>query len=724
MLARFTIVAMLAIIHVHCALGADKQLDPFRDALRAESRGLASRRQGKKADPLERFPVGKLARAQAALGDIDGALKTASIMQAEGDKGQAAKFEALGDIAEIVAGGANLERAVSIVEGASPAVKIRVLLAFAAANAKRKVPSVKEAFMTAHTLARKFKHRAKVNILRSVAAAESKAGDSKGALRTCRQAVEAARLFKSPRERAWTLTSIARTMVAAGHKDPAARLADETLSAIEKVSGMQAEEIKISAMSDVASILGKCHEFHKARDVLKNLPGNKKTFFGEKAEALVSLAVSASEIGHYQGHAQFVDSLASERTHDRIVTAIVKMHLSGGKHAEALKTAKNFKTDGPWGESMLRIALALARNGDMKQARKIVEGIEGDLFSDHNHALKWFSLKTPNTWANHWAIDTGREMKTRVAAAAISVWYELEADGALTKSPVELIDSEKLKYDWGLVKALAQADAYAGDPSVVMRWTAPFLQKLPPGEPRRVSFLVTISTQAAKRLREPVRVRRKKTPAPPSDTYTPTVRGKLARQFDALTADPKSYRARVLKECGRFPEGDIFPYILPAIAYANMTLSDPLRRTKTLKKMSSLLAPAIENTIAKVKPPGRDLANLISYRKHATYLGQLNMALGYYRLIGGDDRYKPINKAISDALHKALVELKGRPLESFPTYSWTFDTIPALVSLKLYDYNNDDDRSDAVIRRHLDWMSTRAIHKTKTRPTDHQARTN
>lgn len=734
MLARFTIVATLLAAHVHCTLGAGKQLDSLRNALRAESRGLARRLQDKKTDPFSRPPVRRLAGAQAVLGDIDGAIKTASIPQAVGDKGRLARFEALGDVAEIVAGGKDMERAMAIVEGAQPEVKIRVLLAFAVANAKRKVPSVKEAFTAAHVLARKFKRRAKVNVLRSIAAAESKAGDSKGALKTCMQALEAARLFTSPRERAWTLTSIARTMAATGHKDAAARLADETLSVIAKVSGLQAEEIKIGAMSDVASVLGKCHEFKKAHRVLDDLPGKQETVYGEKADALVSLALSANEAGNDSEYAGFLRNIASKKKHDEVVKAAVEKHISKGKHADALEAAKGFKTDDAWGESMLRIALGLAKSGDTKQAWKILRGIEGDLFSDcdYDHVLKWFVLKVPSTWGSCRSLDADVDIRSSIAAVAVPLWYELIADGELTKSPVELIKPED-RYavyvsSGAIFEALAQADAYCNDPDVVMRWAEPFLKNRSPGGSDSISFFTTIATQAARRLREPPRARRKKTattvPAdvkaaqiPEIDNSLPAIlRRQLAKQFLMLASDPKSYRAKVLKECARFPEGDLFPYTLPAIAYANMTLSDPLIRTDALKEMCGLLDQAIANTIAKVKPPGGKLERLTSYKKHATYLGQLNMALGYYRLIGGDDRYQPINKAISDVLHKALVELKGRPLESFPTYSWTFDTIPALVSLKLYDHNTDTERSDAVIRQHLDWMSKNAIHKPTNLP--------
>jgi len=194
------------------------------------------------------------------------------------------------------------------------------------------------------------------------------------------------------------------------------------------------------------------------------------------------------------------------------------------------------------------------------------------------------------------------------------------------------------------------------------------------------------------------------------------LRDRLIESFDKKLGNPERYRPEVLKQCSRFPEGDIFPYTLPAIAYANLVLADPDNRAKALKRMPGLLDAAVVSCIAKVKPPRGKLENLTSYKKHGTYLGQLNMALGYYRLVGGDDRYNAINKAISDVLHKALVALKGRPLESFPTYSWTFDTTPALLSLRLYDHNNRSSRSDAVIRLGLDWMTGNAIDKSTGLP--------
>ncbi len=62
-------------------------------------------------------------------------------------------------------------------------------------------------------------------------------------------------------------------------------------------------------------------------------------------------------------------------------------------------------------------------------------------------------------------------------------------------------------------------------------------------------------------------------------------------------------------------------------------------------------------------------------------------------------------------LHKALVEANGSPINSLPSLSWLVDTIPCLVSLKLYDQFTGKHRSDEIIRKHLDWVQKNATDK-------------
>ncbi|MBS3821329.1 MAG: hypothetical protein KGY81_06165, partial [Phycisphaerae bacterium] len=183
------------------------------------------------------------------------------------------------------------------------------------------------------------------------------------------------------------------------------------------------------------------------------------------------------------------------------------------------------------------------------------------------------------------------------------------------------------------------------------------------------------------------------------------VRSFLLSEFNELTMDADNYRQRVRDECGSLPEGDLLPYVLPAMAYANLTIHDPQgRQDLALRRMPPLIDRAIIQTVRRVRPPHGDLVNLRTYRFHATHLGQLNMAIGAYRLIGGDGRYDDIQDAISASLHAALVASQGRPLRSYPQQSWTFDTVPVIVSLHLHDLRTGQDRNQAVIRRHVAWM--------------------
>jgi hypothetical protein len=178
----------------------------------------------------------------------------------------------------------------------------------------------------------------------------------------------------------------------------------------------------------------------------------------------------------------------------------------------------------------------------------------------------------------------------------------------------------------------------------------------------------------------------------------------LEKRFDASLDKPDAYREIVRKECAIFPEGDLFPYVLPALGYVNRGLSDPARMEGCRTRVRQLIDLAIPAVVRKVGPSGGTLANLDTYRHHATYLGMINLALGGYRLIGGDDRYEAVHKTLTDVLAKALLENEGRPLDSYPSLCWPFDTIPCLLSLKLRDKIAGMTRTEPLLRRHLEWV--------------------
>jgi hypothetical protein len=189
----------------------------------------------------------------------------------------------------------------------------------------------------------------------------------------------------------------------------------------------------------------------------------------------------------------------------------------------------------------------------------------------------------------------------------------------------------------------------------------------------------------------------------PEELLAP-IRARLLTDFNRRLQDPQAYAQHVRKSCAAFPEGDLFPYVYPAMAYVNVALRNPDQKENSIQNAGKLIDLAIASVARRVRPPQGRLSGLRSYQDHATYLGQLNLALGAYSLISEDGRYDVLHARLSDLLHAALSESQGRPLRSFPEYSWPFDTIPVLVSLRLYDARTSRTRSDAIIKKHLRWV--------------------
>ncbi len=182
------------------------------------------------------------------------------------------------------------------------------------------------------------------------------------------------------------------------------------------------------------------------------------------------------------------------------------------------------------------------------------------------------------------------------------------------------------------------------------------------------------------------------------------ISARLLRDFNRRLEDPQGYARDVKIRCASFPEGDLFPFLYPAMAYVNVALRAPDQRENSVRNCEKLIDLAIASVAQRVRPPQGELSRLISYQDHATYLGQLNLALGAFALISEDGRYDLLHRHLSDILYAALAKSNGRPLRSFPEHSWPFDTIPVLVSLKLYDRAASPTRSDAIIKEHLRWI--------------------
>ncbi len=183
---------------------------------------------------------------------------------------------------------------------------------------------------------------------------------------------------------------------------------------------------------------------------------------------------------------------------------------------------------------------------------------------------------------------------------------------------------------------------------------------------------------------------------------------KLRERFDEWLEEPNVYSRRALLECSAFPEGRIYPFALPALGYANLALSDENERNHCAAQMQKLLDLLISAVIEDIKPLGGDLKRLADYQKEGTRLSTLNLCLACYALIADDGRYRSLHDHISQLLWRALTVRAGKPIASYPAYTWYFDTIMALVSLELYDRAQGLARTGPLAAQHFAWLRSHA----------------
>ncbi|MCA9618707.1 MAG: hypothetical protein KC731_06790, partial [Myxococcales bacterium] len=190
---------------------------------------------------------------------------------------------------------------------------------------------------------------------------------------------------------------------------------------------------------------------------------------------------------------------------------------------------------------------------------------------------------------------------------------------------------------------------------------------------------------------------------PPRRTPPPqaALRDELLQRFEGWLGDMPSYTARALREGRPYPEGDLFPFVLPAHAYAMLAEQGVVPKAEARGRIEALLVPALRAVKQRVGDPMR----LTSYGGQGTYLGQLSLVLrAYHRLAGREHR--PLADHLRALLADALEAAQGAPLMSFPGQVWPFDTLPALLAVERPD----------LTAAHLAWLREHATDPTTGLP--------
>jgi len=184
-----------------------------------------------------------------------------------------------------------------------------------------------------------------------------------------------------------------------------------------------------------------------------------------------------------------------------------------------------------------------------------------------------------------------------------------------------------------------------------------------------------------------------------------TVATRLERAFVARLADPARYERDVLAECSGFPEGDLFPFTLTAMALAFQAQRHP-ERADVLRSAIAVALRSAEGRVArKLAAPQGDLLRVRDYARQGVYLGQFALALASWRDAGGDGRFDALQSHCCGLLLTALQAAEGAPIASYPTYTWTFDTIPALVAVQRWEQRANGARAVPLWTAHQEWLT-------------------
>ena len=146
-----------------------------------------------------------------------------------------------------------------------------------------------------------------------------------------------------------------------------------------------------------------------------------------------------------------------------------------------------------------------------------------------------------------------------------------------------------------------------------------------------------------------------------------------------------------------------------AEALTNIAVSESQHVSEVQRLLEAVVYRAIHN---KVNPYKRDINKVKSLGKYGYYLEHLNIILGCYQRIVGDD-YLELNKRISHHLLDSSMKYKNFHADLLP-YSrmkWSADQAAIIYSLWLYDKNNNTILHNELADKWLRYMKGKATHK-------------
>jgi RNA polymerase sigma factor (sigma-70 family) len=336
-------------------------------------------------EPRKAFALMNIATAQARTGDRDAATRTFARATA------AAK-------------------AITHVDASKGEVQKAMTLMFIA-QAQAEAGQIEDALATAGAIENSGGHHDKEWALAAIAAAQTKARDVKGALKT----VETL----SDRDKSLALKQVAEHLAAAGQVEQALKL----------VEGIQDESDRVEALTKIAAAQGRAGDRDGAKKVIALArriadgieDGNSDPNTSPKAWALMLVALSQIESGDEKGGLKLADDFKGARRRDMILADVAIRRARAGKVKEASQAVDDIRDGIQKAEVLKAIAASQARTGDFKEARKTIDAI--GFISEKAEALSDLAAVRLEAGDRDAAADLYRE-SIQALKTLDTLWYD------------------------------------------------------------------------------------------------------------------------------------------------------------------------------------------------------------------------------------------------------------------------------------------------------------
>ena len=177
----------------------------------------------------------------------------------------------------------------------------------------------------------------------------------------------------------------------------------------------------------------------------------------------------------------------------------------------------------------------------------------------------------------------------------------------------------------------------------------------------------------------------------------------MLKFYNEKLEDPEDFHKMTREECWRFPEGAVYPYVMPALGYVNLIIDGKIEKEEAVPKIRALLEMALIDVGRVIRVPNGDYLQLNDYRDLASFVSVLNLGLSAYSLVSDDGHFKAINDHLSLIFLTSMQRSGGKSLQSWPNVIWHMDTTSALASLDLWKAPKYRARVKLITQRHFHW---------------------